>query len=279
MKSILFGMARAFGIGIVVVIIFGFGLSVFGSWHDEWSGYNASFRASDGYCTIAVIPIAGEMFASAMYDEFGMPLAGATLDDFRDQLRIAENDPDIDGVIVDIDSGGGSPYAGEAIANELKRSPLTSAAVIRDYAASAAYWAATGADRIFASEVSEVGSIGVTMSYLEYAGQNEDSGLRYVEIASGPYKNSGDPDRFLSDEEKEKFQESVDRLADFFVAQVALNRNLPEEEVRELADGSTFPGAVALSAGLVDELGDQESARQWFSTALQMDPADVVICE
>jgi len=279
MKSMLYDVVRWLAFGAIALVIFGIGLGIFGSWHDKWSGYNAASSVSDGYCNIAIIPVNGDMYATAAYDEYGTVLPGATYDDFVYALRAAEYDPNIDGVVVSIDSLGGSPYAGEGIANELKRSPLTSAAVIRDMGLSAGYWAATGADRIFASAVSDVGSIGATMSYLEYAQQNEDSGLRYVEIASGPYKNSGDPDRFLTEEEETKFQESIDFLANVFVQAVALNRNMAREVVEALADGSSYAGPVALQHGLIDQLGDQESARLWFAESLAMNPQDVVLCE
>lgn len=279
MKTILRDVFRWLALGAVALAVFYVGLMLFGSWHDEWSGYNASVSVSDGYCNIAVIPLHGEMTTAALFDEYGTPIPSASLDDFMYALRSAEYDPNIEGVIVSIDSPGGSPYAGEAVANELMRSPLASAAVIRDQGLSAGYWAATGADRIFASPVSDVGSIGATMSYLEYAKQNEESGLRYVEIASGPLKNAGDPDRHLSDDELARFQSDIDALADVFIREVAKNRNMPLDAVEAIADGGSYLGASALEKGLVDELGDRENARLWFSSALSLNPEDVVLCE
>lgn len=270
---------RSLVIGVVALVVFAASLHLFGSWHDEWSGYNASVSISNGWCNIAIIPVHDEITSYTYYDELGDPVLSSTLDDFVSELRRAEYDPGILGVIVSIDSPGGSPYAGEAMANELMRSSLPSAAVVRDMAASAGYWAATGADRIFASVLSNVGSIGVTMSYLEYAGQNEDSGLSYVEIASGPYKDAGNPDKRLSEEERALFQRDVDETHLDFVQAVARNRNLSEETVASLADGSTMLGRAAFSAGLIDELGDRESARVWFATELGLTTEEVILCE
>ncbi len=264
---------------LAVFLVFAAGLYLFGAWHDEWSGYNASVQVSNGWCNVAIVPVHGDIVTTPYYDESGTLIDGASLDAFVAALRMAERDPGILGAIVSIDSYGGSPYAGEEMANELLRSPLPTAAVVRDAAASAGYWAASGADRIFASEVSDVGSIGATMSYLEYAKQNEDSGLSFVEIASGPFKDSGNPDKPLSEEEQALFQRDIDRLAETFIGAIARNRHLPEDQVRALADGSTLPGAVALQAGLIDEIGDRESARLWLAEELEMDPEEVVLCE
>lgn len=280
MNTFLVTVGKGVVIGAVLLGFFIIGLVAFGMWHDEWSGYNAQFRASDGMCNIAIIPLAGDL-SSYMYTdpETGESYPYTALDDFEFLLRNAELDPTIEGIIISVDSPGGSPYYGEAIANDLVRSSLPTVAVIRDQGLSAAYWASSGADHIIASAVSDVGSIGVTMSYLERVRQNEDNGLDYIEIASGPYKDAGSPDRFLSDEEAAQFQRSVDIIHDEFVRAVARNRELPQETVAMLADGSSMTGAEALEAGLIDALGDKESARAWFAQHLDIDAEYVTLCE
>lgn len=273
-------LTRLVLVGIALVTLFAAGLYIFGAWHDEWSGWNASYDVSNGWCNVAIIPVNDEISTAAYYDLDGAEI-GASLDGFLGALRMAEHDPDILAAIVSIDSYGGSPYAGEAMANELLRSPLVSAAVVRDIAASSGYWVATGADRIFASVVSSVGSIGATMSYTGYTegGEEDESGYGFIEIASGPYKDSGNPDKPLTEEERALFQRDIDLLADAFIAAVARNRNMTEEAVRAVADGATLPGALALEAGLIDEIGDRESARIWLAGQLGMDPEEVVLCE
>ncbi len=280
MNTFLVTVGKGVVIGAVLLGFFVVGLIAFGLWHDEWSGYNAQFRASDGMCNIAIIPLAGDL-SSYMYTD---PVTGESypytaLDDFEFLLRNAELDPTIEGIIISVDSPGGSPYYGEAIANDLMRSSLPTVAVIRDQGLSAAYWASSGADHIIASAVSDVGSIGVTMSYLERVRQNEADGLDYIEISSGPYKDAGSPDRFLSDEEAAQFQRSVDIVHDEFVRAVARNRDMPQETVAMLADGSSMTGAEALEAGLIDALGDKESARAWFAQHLAIDAEYVTLCE
>jgi protease IV len=265
--------------GFVALITFAIGLYMFGAWHDDWSGFSASVEVSDGVCNIAVIPLHAEISSYTYFDELGYEVLTSSLDDFEAALRAAEEDPAIQGVIVSIDSPGGSGYAGEAMANALKRSALPSAVVVRDMAFSAAYWAATGADTIIASAISDVGSIGVTMSYLETVRQDEDNGLDYIEISSGPYKDAGNPSRFLTDEELAMFQADIDKDHQEFVRQVAINRGMTTDAVAALADGSTRVGTDALALGLIDQIGDKETARTWLAEELGIDPGDAIICE
>ncbi|MFH1193759.1 MAG: S49 family peptidase [bacterium] len=82
-------------------------------------------------------------------------------DDILNYLEQAEEDKDIKAIVLEVDSYGGSAVAAEEISNALKRVTKPTVAYIRDGGASAAYWAATGADMIFASKNSDVGSIGV----------------------------------------------------------------------------------------------------------------------
>lgn len=264
---------------LVLLTLFLVGMFAFGAWYDEWSGYNSSWRVGDGVCNIAVIPVQGEMLTYPYVDEYGNEIGGTILSDMEYWIRASEQDESIQGMLFTIDSGGGSPYVAQTLANELLRSPLPSAAVIQDMGASAAYWLATGADTIIASDLSTVGSIGVTMSYLERSDQNRQQGLYYVEIASGPYKDTGNPDKYLSDEERELLQRDVDKMHNVFVDAVAANRNLAREEVLALADGSLVLGEDALALGLIDQIGDKETARNWFANELGLSPDDVIFCE
>jgi protease-4 len=138
---------------------------------------------------------------------------------------------------------------------------------------------AAASDYLIASPMSMVGSIGVTMSYLEYSKQNEEDGVEYVELNTGKFKNSGSPDKPLTDEERELFQRDLDEIHTEFVNMVAKYRNLPEERVRELADGSTLNGVRARDAGLVDEVGGRAEAKNALASLLQKDLKDIVFCE
>lgn len=270
--------------GIYALIIFALGLWIFGVWHDEWSGYNASTegKISDGVCTIAVIPIIGEIvpYADAQYDGSGnQPPPSTNSDDVLALLRASEQDPNVLGILVRIDSPGGSSVASEIITNTLKRSSLPVAALIQETGASGAYLVATGARTIIASPFSDVGSIGVSMSYMEQTAKNAKEGLRYTPLVSAQFKDYGDPNKPLTYAERMLLERDLKIFHEQFVKEVADNRNLPIEQVAKLADGSSLPGALALEHKLIDALGDQETARAWFAEELKIPLEEVVFCE
>ena len=269
---------------IVALIAFYVGLRVFGAWHDEWSGYNTRTKTtiSDGVCNIAVVPIVGDIFPYARADQDGswneMP-PSTNPDDALAIIRSAETDEDILGIFVRIDSNGGSPVASETIANAIKKSPLPTVALIREMGSSGAYLVATGAKKIIASPFSDIGSIGVTMSYVENSAKNAKEGLRYVPLASAQFKDYGDPDKSLTYAERILIERDLKMAHEQFVKEVAENRNLPIEQVAKLADGSSMPGSLALENKLIDALGDQETARDWLAVELNISPKEVLFCE
>ena len=264
---------------ISALATFAIGLWIFGAWYDEWSGYNASLSVSDGYCNIAVVPITGNIYIDEPSNDGGEYSAVANADDIVAALRAAEYDTYIGGVLIRIDSLGGTPVAAELIANALKRSPLPVAAVIREYGASGGYLAATGADVIFASAFSDIGSIGITMSYLDNTAKNTMDGLRYVPLTSALFKDYGNPDKPLTQSERFLIERDLKIYHDHFVKMVSENRNLSIEQIAKLADGSSMPGSLALKNELIDALGDQETARDWFAEKSNLLLEDVVFCE
>jgi protease-4 len=230
------------------------------------------------------LPIAGDIvpFSGANKDGFTLEndLPPTTNpDDVASMIRGAEADPHIIGVLVRIDSPGGTPVASEIMANTFKRTPLLVVALIREVGASGGYLAASGADTIIASPFSDVGGIGVTLSYLDNTEQNAKEGLRFVSLASAPYKDYGDPNKPLTSAERAIVERDLKLYHEQFVKIVSENRKLTIEQVNELADGSTLPGALALESGLIDALGDQETARMWFAERLEITPNEVVFCE
>lgn len=253
--------------------VFAAGLFVFGAWHDEWSGHNADIAYSNEWCNVAVIPIAGEIVP------YGAIEGEVNADDVVASLRMAEAHADVKAILLRIDSGGGSPVASETIADAIKSSSLPIVALIREIGTSGAYLVASAADTIFASEYSDVGSIGVTMSYLENVTQNEQNGLDFVSLSSARFKDYGNPNSTLTKEERTLIERDLAIYHDVFVKEVAENRNLPLEDVKRIADGSSMPGALALENKLVDFLGGQGDTRAWFAEQLGIASEDVVFCE
>jgi len=185
--------------------------------------------------------------------------------------EIEEND-NIRAVIIEIDSYGGYPVASEEIMNALNRMTKPTIAVIREAAVSGAYLVATGADKIYASTMSDIGGIGITMSYLDYSQQNKKEGITYQQLSSGKFKNTGDPDKELTFEEKELLMRDVKILHDAFVKIVAENRELDIEKVEKLADGSSMLGQDAKENGLIDEIGNIYNVKDWIRKELKIEP-------
>jgi len=175
-----------------------------------------------------------------------------------------QNDENIKGVIVEINSRGGSPFASEEIMKALKQLNKPTAAVVRESALSGGYIIASATNKIFASAFSDVGGIGVTMSYLDYSLQDKAEGITYQQISSGKFKDAGDPDKPLTKEEWELFMRDAEIMHEMLVANVAVNRGLNIEKVAELADGSSMLGEMAKENGLIDEIGDINSAENWL---------------
>lgn len=187
-------------------------------------------------------------------------------------LGEAASDPHIKAVVLQIDSGGGSPVAAEEVAAALKVLGKPSVAWVRESAASAAYWVASAADTIIASQSSDIGSIGVTYSYVDNAKQNEQEGLTYNQLTTGKYKDTGTPDRALTSDERALIQRDLEITLESFITAVASNRGLPVEKVAALADGSSMLGQMALDEGLIDALGSKREVWQKLAEDIGTEP-------
>lgn len=190
-------------------------------------------------------------------------------------INEAEKDSSIKAIILEVDSYGGYPVAGEEVAIALKKANKPTIALVREGGASAAYMAASGADKIFASKNSDVGSIAVTMSYLDYVRQNQKEGLTYIPLSSGKFKDTGDPNKTLNQEEKNLLMRDVNILHENFIKMVAENRNLDIEKVETMADGSTMLGEMALKNGLIDQIGGIFEVKEFLKEKIG---EDVEIC-
>lgn len=269
---------------VASLVVFWGGLGLWGDWNDEWSGYNAGLYVSDGYCNIAVLPLFGDIISYPGANKDGLTMADdlpptVNPDNVEDYLRAAELDGNILGVLAELDSTGGSGSAAMAISNRMKQSSLPIAVSVRESAASAGYMIATGADTIIASPFSDIGSIGVTMSYLDNTEQNEQNGLSFVSLSTGKFKDSGTPDKPLTAEERALFERDLKTWHDVFVQVVSDNRNIPFDAVAALADGSSIPASLALEHKLIDGLGDNATAREWFAKELNLPVEEIVFCK
>lgn len=174
------------------------------------------------------------------------------------QLTEFKNDPNVKAIVLRIDSPGGAVGASQEIYAEVKRTSEVKPVVasMGSLGASGGYYAALGADTIFANPGTMTGSIGVIIKFPNLAGLYDKIGYKSEVIKSGPLKGIGSSDRALTEEERNLMQDVIKNVYNQFVGDVAEARSMPEEAVFKLADGRVFTGEQALDAGLIDKLGN-----------------------
>lgn len=163
-------------------------------------------------------------------------------------------------IIYEWNSGGGAVVASKEVKREIDSVEMPTVCRFRDVAASGAYLASLGCDRIVADSASITGSIGVKSSYMEYSGLMRELGIEYVNITSGRYKDVGSPFQNITDEEREILQEKTDIIHRDFVSSVVEERNLTENQTAKVRTGEIFLGTEAKKLGLVDSLGGRATA-------------------
>ncbi|MGD0883481.1 MAG: signal peptide peptidase SppA [Thermodesulfovibrionales bacterium] len=201
---------------------------------------------------------------------------------FREALRKAEADSDIAGVIVRINSPGGSVAASDTIYHEImrfkqkKKIPVT--AYIMELGASGGYYVASASDRIVASPTAITGSIGVIAMKVNIEGLLSKIGVSDETYKSGPKKDFWSPLRPSTPEEKKMLQGIIDKLYSRFLDVVSANRQkrLTEKEVMTLADGRIFTAGEALEAGLIDQVAYLDETIDAMKRALNIEQARAI---
>ncbi len=198
---------------------------------------------------------------------------------FNDQDRLdiikdLAEDKAIKAVIIHVNSPGGTMVGGEslyyAIRKLSEKKPTVS--VMHDMATSGGYMAAIASDRLIARQGTVTGSIGVLMNTFEFSELGEKFGVKFHNFKSSPLKGGPLPTEKLSPEMKAHMQEIVDDMYDVFMTLVSKRRNIPKEQIKILADGRIFTGRKAVQVGLIDEIGDEETALNWLENVKKINP-------
>lgn len=188
----------------------------------------------------------------------------------RDELlhKVAQNDR-AKALIVRIDSPGGTVVGGEQLYRSLrevaKNKPVV--AVMRTLATSAGYMTALGADYIVAERGTITGSIGVLMQTVEVTQLAKELGITPITIKSSPLKASPSPLEKLTPEARQAVESVINDFQNVFLSMVAQQRNLTEAELQNISDGRVYSGQQALELKLIDQLGGEDTARQWLEEA------------
>lgn len=179
-------------------------------------------------------------------------------------LELAEND-DIDGLILRVNSGGGSAFASEQIwealgeFKEMTGKPFYVS--MSDYAASGGYYISCSADKIYAEPVTITGSIGIFGLIPNIRGLVTDKlGVTTYPISTNPA--GAQPDIFapMTESQRAGMQSYVDRGYELFVKRVASGRKKTVDQIKAIAEGRVWDGREALRIGLVDKLGGLDTA-------------------
>jgi protease-4 len=185
-----------------------------------------------------------------------------TLQEAFSLFKRVEDDQSIKGVLLIIDSPGGSVVASREIAYALREIKKPKVCWLGDIATSGAYWIASSCDRIVADPLTITGSIGVSASYLEFSKLFEKYGVTYEQITSGERKDMGSPFRNLTEEEREKLQYMTNEIFTYFLNDIKERRNLIKWQIDKISSGDIFLGKDAVSLGLVDSLGTLSDAKE-----------------
>lgn len=204
---------------------------------------------------VGVIPLRGVIGKGLSRLE---SLTGAAdVDELSDSLDDMEEDDEVEVIIIDISSPGGTVTGVEEVAAKLARSKKRTIAFTDTEAASAAYWIGSAADRFVATPSATVGSIGVYMAIPDYSKAFEMQGVKMDVIKSGTLKGAGIPGTSLSDAQRADLQAQVEAIHADFKAAVRGKRKMAKDEDME---GQVFSGRQAAQKGLVTGLGTSLSS-------------------
>lgn len=191
-------------------------------------------------------------------------------EDLLERLRLVAESGSVKGVILTVDSPGGTTAGGEAIFEAVRRIAAEKPVVaqVGTLAASAGYMIASATDHIVARQSSIIGSIGVLVQFPDVTGLMDKLGIGMEAIKSSPLKAEPNPFTPTTEPERAMIRRMVDDSYAWFVDLVTERRPLERAEVLRLADGSIYTGRQALKLKLVDALGGEEVARQWLTDRL-----------
>lgn len=234
--------------------------------------------AAEGAKTVLMVKLSGmiteEDDASSWYVDPASSQAALR------KIQSAKDNPDVAGILLNVNSGGGGITASDILWKALKdfKAADTNRVVVvlmGSTAASGAYYIAAAADAIVANPTTITGSIGVILNSFNVQELAGKIGLKSVTIKSGGNKDILSPFAELTPEQQKMLQDMVDAMHTRFVAVVAEGRRLEETRVRAIADGRVLLAQEALDNGLIDRIGYLDDAKAIFETRFGEKPAFV----
>ncbi|EAP9507931.1 S49 family peptidase [Salmonella enterica] len=217
---------------------------------------------------IAVLPVSGTL----VHKLGGMrPFSGMTgYDGITARLQQAIDDPEVKGVLLDIDSPGGQAAGAFDCADMIYRlgqqKPIW--ALMNDAACSGAMLLASACARRLVTQTARIGSIGVVMAHTSYAGQLEQEGVEITLLYSGKHKTDLNPYQALPDDVRTNYQQKMDDTRQMFAGRVAQYTGLSVDAVME-TEAEIFDGQAGIGVGLADEMVNAADAVTVMAAALK----------
>ena len=179
------------------------------------------------------------------------------------QFKKYRENPSVKGIVFRIESPCGGVSASQEIYEEVKKTRDSGKPVVvsmGSVAASGGYYVSCGATKIVANPGTVTGSIGVISQFMNFNQLMGKVGVGTTTVKSGKFKDTGNPYREMTEEEKKYFQETIDDVYQQFLNVVETERKIAHDYAIKLADGRIFTGKKAYEVGLVDTLGTYEDA-------------------
>jgi signal peptide peptidase SppA len=215
-------------------------------------GDSRSYAFSGGIATIAI--------TGPMQKQASSFSGGCSTVYVRRQLRAARSDAECTGVLIVVDSPGGTVSGNQELCDEIaalaREKPVF--VQVEDMCCSAAFGASSQATKIFANRNSQVGSIGTYMVIYDLSKMAEKEGIKVHVLKAGAFKGAGTPGTEITKDQLDHFQKTIDGLNEDFIQTVARGRKMPQKTVREIADGRAHLPDDALKLGLIDGVQSRE---------------------
>ena len=226
-------------------------------------------RGGKGIPNVAHIKLNGPIVSSSQESGLFSNREFVTSDDFLDIMDDLKDNKEIKGILLEVNSPGGSPVASQEIARAILEAKVPVVAWIREVGASGAYWISMSSTHIICNPMSITGSIGVLANSFGFEDTLPFLKIKFRRHVAGNMKDLGTPFREQTPEENTYFQGVLDQIHGEFIKAFMKARKLDETKAREIANGSFYTGTDALKLNLVDELGGKKEALTWLEKQMK----------
>lgn len=226
-----------------------------------------------GY-NVAEVAVEGPISQSGDGGPIPTPGSGASAEEITEQIERADEDDDVEALVLNMNTPGGEVVASEDIRHAVDQFEGPTVAYATNLCASGGMWIASGCDEVHAREGSRIGSIGVLGPSFGTQNLLDKVGVEYRRFVAGDFKDSPSPFRDLRDEEVEYVQGLLDDWYEQFVETVVEGRQMDEETIRD-TEARIYLGAEAKEIGLVDSLGSRNEMEGNLADELHIDEVEI----